>query len=70
MAKKNGNGGSAKLVGPLYQSGTMNGPVAGPTGGSTIPDPMGYLSKSGKDAPGGSPADRSSGPAGERATAS
>jgi hypothetical protein len=66
MAKNNG---STKLVSPLYESGRMNGPVAGPTGGPSVPDPMSYLSKSGMKAPGGSPSDRSSGPAGERATA-
>ena len=68
MAKKNG-GKSAKLVGPLYTPGTHNGPVAGPTGGESPSDPMGYLNPKGKSAPGGSPADRQASSTAERATA-
>lgn len=66
MAK---GGKSTKMVGPLYESGTMNGPAAGPKGGTAPRDPLGYMSQSGQTAPGGSPSDRQSGPAGERATA-
>jgi len=49
---------STKLVGPLYESGKMNGPAAGPTGGTSPRDPNSYLSNSGYKAPSGSPTDR------------
>lgn len=68
MAKKNGKK-SAKLVGPLYEGGTMNGPAAGPTGGVSTKDPMGYLSNSGSSAPGGSPSERGHSAPAERETA-
>src|SRR2546427_906894 len=68
MAKKNGKKGAA-LVGPLYASGTTNGPVAGPTGGVSVKDPMGYLSNSGSSAPGGSPSERGHSAPAERETA-
>ena len=48
MAKK-----SAKLLGPLYVGGKTNGSVAGPKGGVTPKDPLGYRSPSGSKAPGG-----------------
>lgn len=64
MAKKNGRG-STKLVSPLYESGSTNGPAEGPKGGKAPGDPLGYLTRSGDAAPSGSPSDR---PA-ERATA-
>lgn len=54
---KNGKG-STKLLGPLYESGRTNGPVAGPKGGTSPSDPMGYLSRSGQSAPSGSMTDR------------
>ena len=60
---------SSKMVSPLYESGTMNGPAAGPKGGESVPDPMSYLSKSGMKAPGGSPSDRQASSEGERSTA-
>ena len=60
---------STKLVGPLYESGTMNGPAAGPKGGTSPADPMGYLSPKGYAAPSGSPADRGASAPAERATA-
>lgn len=41
-------GGKAPLVSPLYESGRMNGPVAGPKGGIATPDPMNYLNSPGK----------------------
>jgi len=66
---KNGKKGSAKIVSPLYESGSMNGPVAGPTGGKSPGDPFGYLSATGSTAPGGSPSDRQASSYGERATA-
>jgi hypothetical protein len=65
MAKK----GSGGMVGPLYESGNTNGPVAGPKGGTSPKDPLGYKSNSGYKAPGGSPADRQASSTGERATA-
>jgi len=49
---------STKLVGPLYESGKMNGPAAGPTGGTSPRDPNGYLTASGYKAPSGSVTDR------------
>jgi hypothetical protein len=56
---KNGGKKSAKLVGPLYgEGGTTNGTAAGPKGGTSPKDPLGYLSQSGQSAPSGSPSDR------------
>lgn len=68
MAKKAGKK-STKMVSPLYEGGTMNGPVAGPTSGTPPKDPFGYLSNTGYAAPSGSPADRTASSSGERATA-
>lgn len=69
MAKKGGKGKSTTMVSPLYESGTTNGPVGGPTGGIAPKDPLGYLSNSGQAAPGGSPSERTPTSKGERATA-
>lgn len=52
MAKDKG---STKLYGPLYVGGKTNGPVAGPTGGKSPSDPLGYKSATGDKAPGGKP---------------
>jgi hypothetical protein len=52
MAKEK-KGGSAKLFGPLYESGKTNGPVAGPKGGKAPRDPFSYLSNHGDSAPSG-----------------
>ena len=43
---------STKFLSPLYTSGKTNGPVAGPTGGRSIPDPRGVLTRKGLSAPG------------------
>jgi hypothetical protein len=66
MAKK---GGKERLVSPLYESGSTNGPVAGPTSGTSPGDPLGYKGRTGYKAPSGSPADRQASSTGERATA-
>jgi len=65
MAKRE----SAKLVSPLYESGSMNGPAAGPSGGVAPNDPFGYMTNPGMKAPSGSPADRGASSSGTRATA-
>ena len=70
MAKRGNGKKSVRPVSPLYEGGRMNGPVAGPTGGVSPRDPLGYLSNKGSNAPGGSPADRQASSHGERATAS
>jgi len=57
------------MVSPLYESGTMNGPAAGPKGGKSPSDPLGYQSNTGDTAPGGSPSDRQASSTGARATA-
>lgn len=49
---------SAAMVSPMYESGRMNGPVAGPKSGTAPADPFNYLGKSGYAAPSGSPTDR------------
>lgn len=54
---KNGNGGSAKLLGPLKTSGKTNGAYAGPSGVQPK-DPLGYLGRKGQTPPSGSPSDR------------
>lgn len=56
MAK--GSKKSTALLGPLYVGGKTNGDAAGPKGGISPKDPLGYLSNQGGSAPGGSPADR------------
>jgi hypothetical protein len=56
MAKKNGKG-STKMVSPMYDGGSMNGPVYGPKGGTHIPDPSNYLNSPGQAAPSGSMTD-------------
>jgi hypothetical protein len=66
---KNGNGKSTRMVSPLYESGRTNGPVAGPKGGKSPSDPLGYKSRTGDSAPGGSPGDRQASSTGEAATA-
>lgn len=59
MASKK-SGGKERLVGPLYESGAMNGPVGGPTGGLKAKDPLRYLpgADDGLSAPGGSMTER------------
>lgn len=66
---KNGGKKSAKLEGPLYESGRMNGVVGGPRGGSSPKDPLGYLSLPGQSPPSGSPSDRHTSKSTERETA-
>jgi hypothetical protein len=66
---KNGGRKSAKLEGPLYESGRMNGPVGGPKGGARPKDPLGYLNLPGQAAPSGRPSDRGASAKAERATA-
>jgi hypothetical protein len=68
MAKK-GSKKSTKPVSPLYESGTMVGPMAGPKGGVQPRDPFGYLSATGEAPPAGSPGDHAPSSKGERATA-
>ena len=68
MATKNGKK-SAKMLSPLYEGGSMNGPAAGVKGGLPARDPLGYNSSKGQGAPSGSPADRQASSYGERATA-
>lgn len=46
-----------KQASPLYQGGSTNGPVGGPTGPPHTPDPFNYLNSPGGTAPGGSPAE-------------
>ena len=63
MAKKEKGQGAPRIGGvddskqatPLYKSGSMNGPVGGPTEPNRTPDPLGYLSDPGRPAPGGNP---------------